>query len=374
MRMFPFLWHSLWRNRRRSVLTILGVAVAIFVFAALGAAISGITFPVREVGAERTLNVREAARSNVLASRIPVSYEERVGAIPGVDACTGILSDLAVVGSERVHIFVRGIDPEQYRKVHRIRVSQSEWTAFSEKQHAALIGHRLLARMGWEVGNEVEIAEIGLRVVIVGLIPPQGVDLENHMLVKRKYLQVVRDAEGQVSYILVSPGQDRDPVELAAAIDRSLSLSPIPTETVSAAAYAEAVISDFMGFVKYLKLMGVVTVLVTMLGAANAISISVRERTRETGMLRAIGFPPWLVLSLTLVESIMLASFGGAIGIVAAIFIVGSGGANLSGLMLPGATIVLAAICSILIGFFGGFLPALSAAKLKTIDAIRFME
>ena len=72
-RVLNLLWANLWRNRRRSILTILGVAVAIYVYATLGAAIDGITFPVRQVGADRVLNIREAARANVLSSRLPES-------------------------------------------------------------------------------------------------------------------------------------------------------------------------------------------------------------------------------------------------------------------------------------------------------------
>jgi putative ABC transport system permease protein len=371
LRILPLVWKNLWRNRRRSILTILGVGVAIFVFAALGAVIDGITFPVREVGADRLLKVREAGRTNVLASRLPVSYEHQVEAIDGVQAATGVLSDLAVIEPEMVHIFVRGVDAERYREVRDIKVAPDVWEAFRQDQRTTIVGHRLLTRMGWEIGDEVEIAEVGLRNQIVGVIPPQGVDLENHMLVHRNYLQVLREAKGQATYVLVSPSNDHTSVEVSAAIDKDLALAPVPTQTASSAAYAEAVVEDFMGFVGYLKLMGVITMLITVVGAGNAIAMSVRERTREIGILKALGFRPGLVLVAILVESTGLSALGGILGLVAAKLIVGSESANLSGLILSPTTVVVAASLSILTGLLGGLLPGVAAARLKTVDALR---
>jgi len=371
LRFLPLLWANLWRNRRRSVLTILGVGVAVFVYASLGSAIDGITFPVRQVGADQVLNVREAARSNVLSSRLPMSYEDRVAAVPGVAAASGVLADLAVVGDDRVHIFVRGVDPEPFQSVQRLEIDPAAWRAFVEDQRSALVGYRLLETMGWSVGSEVEISQLGLRTKVVGVIPAQGVDLESHMLVRRRYLQGIRDAENQVSYVLALPAEGRSPDEVAEAIDEVFALAPVPTETGTAAAYAQAIIEDFMGFVDYLRLMGLITVLITMLGAANAIAMNVRERTREMGVLKAIGFSPRLILTLVLTESTVLSGLGGVVGLGAAALAVGSEGANMAGLMLSPSTFATAAGLSLMIGLLGGLLPALAAARLSTVEALR---
>lgn len=374
LRMLPYLWHSLWRSRGRTILTILGVAVAIFVFLALQAAIQAVTAPTREAGSDRLLNVREAARSNVMASRLPMGFEMRIEEIPGVQAATAVLSDLAVVGEEKVHIFVRGIDLSKYLLVHPIKVDREQWTLFNETPNAAVIGNRLMARMGWNVGDEVEIPQINLRTQIVGVIPRQKIDLENHMLVHRKYLQVTRKAEGQASYILVAPEPGRDLLDTAAGIDRAMAQSPVPTKTVSAAAYAEAIIRDFMGFIDYLKLVSWIVIGITMLGAANAIGISVRERTREIGVLKAIGVPPGMVRSLIVAESAFLALFGGVMGSLAAFFVIGGKGGNMAALHVSPETIVLGIGIAVLIGGLGGFLPASAAAKQSVVEALRTIE
>lgn len=371
LRMLPLVWRNVWRNRRRSVLTLLGVGVAVFVLAALESAVEGMTFPIREVGKQELLTVREAARANVLASRLPATYEDRVAAVPGVRAASGVLSGLAVVGADRVHIFVRGVDPLRYRDVQHLVLDPAAWSAFQADPRAALVGHRLLRRMGWKVGDEVEVEALRLRVRIVGVIPAQGVDLESHMLVRRSYLQVTRDADGQISFVLVSPVDGARPTDVAAAIDTALALAAVPTETTSAGAYAQAVIDDFMGFIEYLKVMGAITVLITLLGAANAIAMSVRERTREIGVLKALGFRPGLVLALVLAESLVLAMMGGALGLGGAALAIGSQAARLAGLMLSFPTVLMAVGASVLVGLAGGLLPALTAANVRTIEALR---
>jgi putative ABC transport system permease protein len=191
------------------------------------------------------------------------------------------------------------------------------------------------------------------------------------MLVRRSYLQVTRGAEGQISFVLVSPMDGARATDVGAAIDTALALASVPTETTSAGAYAQAVIDDFMGFIEYLKVMGAITVLITLLGAANAIAMSVRERTREIGVLKALGFRPGLVLALVLGESLALSMMGGALGLGGAALAIGSQGARLAGLMLSVPTVLMAVGAALLVGLAGGLFPALTAAHVRTIDALR---
>ena len=374
LRMFPFLWKNLWRNKRRSILTIFGVAVAIFVITALGAAIAGMTFPVREVGATSLLKVREKSRANVLASRLPQAYENRVAELPGVAGATGVLSGLAVLGDEGVHIFVRGVDPDRFREVRNLQIDSEAWAAFVDDRKAALAGHRLMRRMGWSVGDEIEISMLGLRVQIVGAIPEQGIDLESHLLVQRENLQIAREAEYQLSYVLVEPAAGKPPAELAAEIDDYMAASPVATTTATSAAFAEAVVEDFMGFVEYLEIMKWIAVLITVLGAANAIAMSVRDRTQEIGALKALGFTPNLISSLVLLESTGLALIGAILGIALAGWAIGSSAGELAGLELAGWDVALSLAIAVFVGLAGGAAPAAAAARLHPVDALRIID
>ncbi|XXY48514.1 ABC transporter permease [Sorangium sp. So ce269] len=165
---------NLARNKRRNLLTALGVAVAIFVVASLQAAIDGILFPVEQASADRLLSVRERRRPNVLASRLPEALEVTLARIPGVAAATGVSLDLALVGDQRVHVFVHGVDPAVFRRVKRLRLADAAWERFASERRAAIVGHLLAAQRGWTEGSLVELPSMGLSFRVGAVLPPQG--------------------------------------------------------------------------------------------------------------------------------------------------------------------------------------------------------
>jgi len=368
------IWRNLFRNRRRSVLTFLGVAVAIFVYAALQSAVDGIMFPVRQASNENLLSVREKGRANVLASRLPMSLEATIGAMPGVALATGVHTDLAVMGAERVHIFVHGVDPVPYRAAKKLQLPEADWKRFLDDRRGAIVGHLLAQQLGWKQGQEVTIKELSLTFTVDAILPAQDSDLERHVVVHRDYLQSVRSMEGLVTQVMVQPKPGVPDRELERAIDERFSVSEARTETASQAAYAQSIVERFVSFVSYLTLMGYVTVLVTLLGAANAVSMNVRERLRELGVLRSIGFTPVRILWLVLGEASVLAVLGGAVGLAGAAAALGSHRALLAGLHLEPRTLVVGFVASLAIGVVGGLLPGISAIRLSVVDSLRTVD
>jgi putative ABC transport system permease protein len=374
MKTLPLIVKNLFRNRRRSILTLLGVAIAIFVYAALQAAVDGILFPVRQAAQESVLTVREKGRATVLASRLPSSLEPTLGALPGVEVATGVFTDLTVVGQQRVHIFVHGIDPEPYRQLKRLRVPDDAWQRFNGERRAALVGSLLAQQMGWKEGQVVELKEFATSFVIAGLLPIQGSDLDRHMLLQRPYLQATRGTEGRVTSFLIRPRADAREADVARAIDERFALAQTPTETASEAAFAQGIVEQFLGFVGYLRVMGFITVLVTFFGAANAVSMNVRERLKEIGVLRALGFTPRDIVWLVAGESSALSLMGGLLGLGLAAASLGGRAALLAGLHLEPKALLVGVGASFSIGLIGGLLPALSAVRLSVVETLRRVD
>jgi putative ABC transport system permease protein len=369
-KMGPFIWKNIWRNKRRSVLIILGIGVAVFVYATLNAAVNGLTFPIQGTASSQILNVREAGRANVLASKLPEIYVDRVRSIDGVQAAAGVLTDIAVIGTASVHIFLRGVQPDEYRLVEDFIVDDVAWENFRSDRRAILIGHRLRSQLGWNIGDQIDLGALEIRAVIAGIIPPQGIDLENHLLIHQGYFQNNRGVEGQISYVLVRPEPLASPSKLSQLIDDTFAYSAITTKTASAQEFAEEIVNDFLDFLVYLKVMGIIAVLITMLAAANGLAMSVRERTCEIGMLKAIGFKPSLICQMVLAESMLLAIVGGFVGLGVAWTIVGTGGTAVEVLALDGAILTVGAALALGVGILGGIVPAINAARLKTIDCL----
>lgn len=373
LRLLPLVLANLRRNRRRSLLTVLGTTVAVLVFGSLSSAIDRLTMGARQAGAEETLSVRRAGRMNVLASRLPENYEDRVAALRGVTAATGVVSELAILGERNVHVFLNGIDPRAYRAVQKFELHEDEWTSFAEDPRSALVGHRLLEKMGWRVGDEILLPRVRLKVRIAGGIPPQGLDLESNMLVHRESLQVLRRLEGQVTFVRVA-AKDVALDDLALQIDETFAMAAVTTKTTTSGKFAEAVVEEFMGFTDYLKFMGIITVLVTMLGAANAIAMSVRERIRDFGILKTIGYRPAEVVVLVVIESTLLAVVGGLLGVVLTAWLINSRAAQLEGMVWKASTVPMMLLMASIIGAGGAFVPAVRAARLRPVDALRVID
>ena len=374
MRTLPLILRNLFRNRRRSLLTLLGVAVAIFVYAALQAAVDGILFPVRQAARESVLTVREKGRATVLASRLPAALEPTIGTLPGVELATGIFTDLTVVGEQRVHIFVHGVDAEPYRQLKRLNVPEADWQKFKAERQAALVGQYLAAQMGWSQGQTVELKEFATSFTIAALLPVQKSDLDRHLLLHRSYLQGTRGGEGRVTSFLVRPATGAREADVARAIDERFALTQTPSETASEAAFAQSIVEQFMGFVDYLRAMGFITVLVTLFGAANAVSMNVRDRLKEIGVLRTLGYTPADIVWLVAGEATLLSLLGGVVGLAGAAAALGGRAALLAGLSLEPSTLGLGLFASLLIGLVGGVLPAVSAIRMSVVDTLRIVN
>ncbi len=371
---FALIGKNVLRNKRRSVLVMLGVAVAVFVMASLQSAVDGIMFPVRQASHSRLLHVREKGRANVLASRLPISLQASLERVPGVLAVTGFFTDLAVVGDKRVHIFVNGIDDDAYVAAKGLTVEPAQWAAFKEDRQGMVAGHLLAKQMGWVPGALVEIRELQMTFHVSGILPPQGSDLERHLLVHRAYLQEARGNVGRVTAWLVKPADGVNDAQLATAIDAMSSITASPTETASEAAYAQKVVEQFVSFVDYLRVMGVITLVISALGAINAVSLNVRERVREIGVLRTLGFTPRDIVELVALEAGVLAGAGGALGLLLAWAALGGQGALLAGLHLERGTLVTGLLASLGIGAVGGLIPAVMAVRLTIVDALRLVD
>lgn len=372
--MIGLILRNVLRTPRRSLLTLFGVAVAIFVYASLQAAVDGILFPVKQAGDARLLNVREKGRANVLASRLPERLESTLASVPGVTAATGVLTDLAIVGAQRVHIFVYGVDGDTYRAVKGLQVAPADWQSFEEDSQGALVGHLLAEQMGWKKGQTVDLTELSVTFHVSAILPPQGTDLERHLVIHRRYLQTARGGEGRVTFVLVQPSQGAGDSAVARAIDERQSTTDAPTETASEAAYAQKIVEQFVSFVDYLRIMGALTIVITLLGAANAVSMNVRERTQEIGILRTVGYTPARIAAMLVLEAVVICTAGGAVGLALAKGALGGRGAVLAGLQLQQSTLVVGFAASVLIGVAGALWPAISAVRMTIVDALRVVD
>ena len=111
-----------------------------------------------------------------------------------------------------------------------------------------------------------------------------------------------------------------------------------------------------------------------LLVAGNTMSQSVRERTEELGVLKAVGFPNLLILVLVLAESCVIAMLGGFLGLALAWGLLQAGNpvpALLPVLYVPNEALLTGSVLVLLLGIVAGAMPALTAMRLRTAEALR---
>ena len=372
---------NLFRKKARLVLTIGSFAVALFLFALLGVVNDAFSRGADVVSANRLVTINRTSIINT----IPLSYRDEILRIPGVKYIThenwfgGVYQDPKNFFPQFV------IDPENQRQVFpELIVPDDQWNAFLKDRQGAIVGAATMKRFGWKIGDRIPLKttiyglagkalEFNVDGVYNGAKPE---DDETQFWIQWEYFKesVPDSVKGQVGWYTILIDNPDDAPRIAKAIDNSYLNSPYETKTETESAFAEGWVKQF-GNIKFLIIsIGTVVFFTLLLVTGNTMAISVRERTNELGVLKAIGFPDRLVLGFILGESMVIA-LAGCVGLLLALIAIPVLSRSMAGLLPPlmitAKTLVYGVIAALLVGFASGILPAYSAMRMGVVTALR---
>ncbi len=372
---------NLFRKKARLILTIGSFAVALFLFALLGVVNDAFSRGADVVSANRLVTINRTSIINT----IPLSYRDEILRIPGVKYVThqnwfgGVYQDPKNFFPQFV------IDPENQRQVYpELIVPDDQWNTFLKDRQGAIVGAGTMKRFGWKIGDRIPIKttiyglagkafEFNIDGVYNGAKPE---DDETQFWFQWEYFkESVPDAiKGQVGWYTTLIANPDDAPRIAKAIDNSYLNSPYETKTETESAFAEGWVKQF-GNIKFLIVsIGTVVFFTLLLVTGNTMAISVRERTNELGVLKAIGFPDRLVLGFILGESMVIA-LAGCVGLLLALVAIPALSRAMAGLLPPllvtAKTLAYGVIAALLVGFASGILPAYGAMRMRVITALR---
>lgn len=372
---------NLLRKKARLVLTIGSFAVALFLFALLGVVNEAFGRGADVVSANRLMTINRTSIINT----IPLSYRDEILRIPGVTAVThdnwfgGVYQDAKNFFPQFV------IDPESQRKVFpELIVPDDQWNAFLKDRQGVIVGADTMKRFGWKIGDRVPIKttlyglqnkafEFNIDGVYHGERPE---DDQTQFWLQWEYFKesVPESMKGQVGWYTVRIANPDDAPRIAKAIDNMYLNAPYETRTETESAFAQGWVKQF-GNIKFLIVsIGTVVFFTLLLVTGNTMAISVRERTNELGVLKAIGFSDGTILGFVLGESIAIA-IAGCIGLVLALVAIPALSHAMAGLLPPllisAKTLVYGVIAAIIVGFASGILPAYGAMRMPVVNALR---
>lgn len=280
---------------------------------------------------------------------------------------------------------IAGIDKDRLREFLDIEVTPEDWAEFKSRRNGALLGVDLVHdsdlrdRYIWEEGHEFAMADFnGLTLYMAGTFIPRDPTMRSVILTGDVFLQEVDDRRGVANQILVKIGHRDQSDRIATAID-ALDF-PVKVKTTTMYAAFDQAVTDLDEMLQYAGYVIFAVAIVIFVGLANATSMAVRERVREVGVLRSLGFSRTAVALLVSVETLALALLGGAIG---------AGGAALA-IFLRGDTIavgfysfpigitaglvLIAVAAAALVGLAGGLPAGIGASRRPIVDSLRSVD
>jgi len=381
MKYSRLIFANLFRKKARLILTIGSFAVALFLFTFLAVVKNAFSRGTELAGADRLVIINRAG----LIQTIPLAYRDKILAIQGVKALTHNNWFGGVYQDERNFFPQFVIDPENQRQVMtEMKVPDDQWKNFVNDRQGAVVGAGLAKRFGWKTGDRIPLKnalygptktwEFNLDGIYKNDHP--GGD-ESQFWLQWKYFDenVPSVMKGSIGLYVLKLDTPDDAVRVAKAIDTEFANSSTETKTETESAF-QAGFAKQLGNIEFLILtIGGVVFFTLLLVTGNTMAISVRERTSELAVLKAIGFTDRFVLFFVLAESLVIALIGGLIGLGLAILAIPAVGAALNGLMPP---LLLSAVMlliglgfALLVGAASGLLPGLGAMRLRVVDALR---
>ena len=381
MKFLPLIWANLTRHKRRTVLTTLSVALALFLFASLRSVVTTLR-ATGEVGSESRMIVQSA---KAIVFFLPQSYRERLLAVPGVQAVSWADWFGGVYQDPKNFFAQFAVDPETYLDVYAgdYELPADQRAAFIRERTACLVGKSLLDKFGWHLGQNVTLRgtifegdwSLTIRGVYRSLDPVFSEDamLLHYDMLYERFPTWVRPGW----YVL----KLKDPTvapQVAALVDSEFKNSSDPTKTGTERAFNAGFVTMWGNVSFLMNSIGMAVVFAILLVAANSMMLSARERTNEVGVLKTVGFGDRLLFGLVMAEagSIALAGavlgLGGATLLWPAIHISAMG--FLPGFAVTPGTDALGAGIALLLALASGIVPALSAARLDAVQALRHVE
>ncbi|MBV8545679.1 MAG: ABC transporter permease [Acidobacteria bacterium] len=377
MKFAKLIRRNLFRNKLRTILTMMLLAVIFFFVATLLAILDNFeNFSNAGEGANRL--VVQSAIS--LANLLPYAHEQKIRAIPGV-VDTAKLQWIGAYYKEKSNFFANfAVDVDKFPTVFDdYKVSPQDLAAFQADRRGALVGVDLMKRFNWKVGDRITLKrqifpfdpELTIRGTYVHPVQTTSV------FFPMEYFQQSIGNQGQVGTFWVKVADPKQMAAISQQIDAMFKNSDFPTETFTEKEFQQNFMS-MMGNVKLLfTAVSTCAIFMVVLLAAITMSMSARERVTEIAVLKAIGFEQRLVLAIMLSEFVLLTVIGGAIGSYGAhfLFIAVDAGKMTQGFLqnlgVHAKTLTICMATAVGIGLVAGGFPAVRASNLRVVDGLR---
>lgn len=382
MKFLPLIWGNLKRRKMRTLLTVLSILVAFILYGYLSAIARALDQGVSVAGADRLMVRHKISITQVL----PESYKLRIQRLTGVKSAThatwfgGIYQDaknffpqMTVTPGEWLETYPEYLLPEEQRQ------------AWMSRRTGAIVGRKTAQRFGWKIGDRIPLQATVWRKKsgdalwefdLVGIYDgaTKGTD-DTNFFFRHDYFDESRlFGKGLVGWYIVRVDDPAEAGLVAQRIDDEFANSPWETKAETEGAFLRGWARQIGDITTIMVAILSAVFFTILLVAGNTMAQSVRERTDELGVLKALGYTNVQVLVLVLGESCLLAVLGGVLGLAVAWMLIAQGDPTKGALPIfffPPENLLLGVGLILALGVVAGFLPALQAMRLQIAEALR---
>ena len=377
---FVLMRKNLFRKPVRTVLLIVSILMAFLIYALTSSFTKSIstfnTKPTRLITLSK-INFTES---------LPRAHYEKVARTEGVAAAThmnwfgGYYQD-----PRKGFMPVFAVDPKTYFEVYKedLPLSEDVKKAFFTERTAMLAAESVVKTWGWKVGQKIPLnsnifsKEDGSHVwdfTLVGVIPtPPGSSQTGSVLINYDYFNETisfgRDQIGWIPFLTTSASINSRVIQ---AIDARFANSADETKTADEAAFNESFAAQLGNIALVVSLVVGAAFAAILLIVGTTMTLAVRERTKELGVMKTLGFTSGRIVRMVLGESLLLALIGAALGLGAAAGLLSllRTAPNMPPLYFNTAVLVPTALMAAGLGLVTGALPALAAYRMRIVDAL----
>jgi putative ABC transport system permease protein len=373
------------RHKLRTILTILGIAIAVAAFGFIRTIVTAWSAGV-EASAENRMITRHAVS---FIFTLPYSYRDQIAGIQGVEEVSyanwfgGNYKD----ASDWKNFFPRvAVDPDTYFSLYpEYIVPADQLEAFKRERNSCIVGAKLAREQGFKLGDVIPIEgdifpgkwEFTVRGIYEG--KDKTAD-ETQMFFHWNYLnerikELQPGREGQIGWYVLKVSNATDMTRVARAVDGLYENSRARTKTETEKEFQQSFVSMSSSIITSLKAASYLIIGIILLVLANTIVMAARERMREYAVLKTIGFKKSHIIGLIGGESMMIAIIGGAIGLALTFPAAGALAAAFPTFFpivnVEPMTIVFASAIALLAGIVAALFPASRAVRMKIADGLR---
>jgi putative ABC transport system permease protein len=380
MTIFGFIAKNALRNKRRAILSVLSVAVSLFLFVFLQVGLREITLPVEDIGSASRIMVRNRIS---LGQLLPAKQKAIIERIPGVEAVSPFTWFGGKFRGEEVMFAQFAVDPEGFLKISsdaHLRPEQAQ--AFLTDRRGCIIGKGTADKYKVKLGDRIVLQgtfwPYDLELHVAGIY--SGTPDDRNVFFNQKYLDELSGGGGQVGIWWVKARSIDEVGPVVAAIDKTFRNTSAEVRAETERAFQLGFISMWGNIKLLINAICSVVVFTLILVSASTMSMAVRERFRELAVLKAIGFKRRELFGFILAESFGLAALGALFGV---------GGCWALFTFVPAPVLtnnffpslevtsrIVGRGCAVAaaLGIIASFAPALSVARMSVVDGLKTLD